>query len=376
MSMNKVLLVGIGDIGKQVLNFLVRDPKCPELLVGDFNEEFGKKRVNAAISNATVTGLYPKVTFTKMDLTDIDRTAEQIAKFKPDVVINGTVMQTWHVIRALPTELYQQLSKATLGAWTPGQVALGYKLMQAIKKSGVKARVVNTAFSCETNPMLASVDLAPDIGIGNVELLQPGCRMIAAEKLGLPISMVQVYLVAHHLWWVYRREFGYQEGPYWMKIMVNDKDVTNQFDTKKLLSDSDELYNPGPDFTVFSAASTIKNMYALMDPVGIFTHSPGPGGLPGGYPVFISQDGAKPYLPEGITLEEAIAINERSQYLDGIAKIEKGGTVHYSDFTAKILKDMLGFDKPTWKVQESYEVAKELIGKYREYASKHGVKFD
>ncbi len=376
MSMNKVLLVGVGDIGKQVLNFLVRDPKCPELLVGDFNEEFGRKRVNAAISNATVMGMYPKVRFEKFDLADVDRTAEQIAEFRPDVVINGTVMQTWHVIRALPTEIYQQLSRATLGAWTPCQVALAYKLMQAIKKSGVKTRVVNTAFSCETNPMLASVDLPADIGIGNVELLLPGCRMLAAEKLGVPISMVQIYLVVHHLWWVYRREFGYQEGPFWMKIMVNDKDVTSQFDTKKLLSDSDELYNPGPDFTVFSASSAIKNMYALMDPVGIFTHSPGPQGLPGGYPVFISQRGAEVCLPEGITLQEAIEINEKSQYFDGIAKIEKGGTVHYSDFTAKILKDMLGFDKPTWKVQESYEVAKELMSKYRAFATKHGVKFD
>ena len=143
-----------------------------------------------------------------------------------------------------------------------------------------------------------------------------------------------------------------------------------------MLSDSDELYNPGPDFTVFSASSAIKNMYALMDPVGIFTHSPGPQGLPGGYPVFISQRGAEVCLPEGITLQEAIEINEKSQYFDGIAKIEKGGTVHYSDFTAKILKDMLGFDKPTWKVQESYQVAKELMSKYRAFATKHGVKFD
>jgi len=376
MSKNKVLLLGIGDIGKQVLNFLVRDHKCPELLAGDFNEDVGRKRVNAAISNAAVMGLYPKVTFEKFDLSDVDRTAEQISKFKPDVVINGTVMQTWHVIRALPNEIYQKLSKATLGAWTPCQVALAYKMMLAIQKSGVKTRVVNTAFSCETNPMLGSVGLAPDIGIGNVELLQPGCRMIAAEKLEVPISMVQVYLVAHHLWWVYRREFGYQEGPFWMKIMLNDKDVTSQFDTKQLLIESDELYNPGPDFTVISASSTIKNMYALMDPVGIFTHSPAPQGLPGGYPVFISERGAEVYLPDGITLEQAIEINEKSQYLDGIAKIEKGGTVHYSDFTAKILKEMLGFDKPIWKVQESYEVAKELMGKYREFATKHGVKFD
>lgn len=375
MSKNRVMILGIGDIGKQILNFLVRDPKCPEILVGDFNADFGQKRVNAAVSNATVMGMFPSVHFETVDLTDVDKTAELIARFQPNVVINCTVMQTWHVIRMLPEDVYKKLSKATLGAWTPGQVALAYKLMLAIKKSGVKTRVVNTAFSCETNPMLASVDLPVDIGIGNVELLQPGCRSIAAKQLGEPISAVQVYLVAHHLWWVYRREAGYQEGPFWMKIMLRDKDVTDQFDTKKLLCESDELYNPGTDFTVISAASTIKNMYALMDPIGIYTHSPAPEGLPGGYPVFISDKGARVALPEGITLKEAIEINEKSMYFDGIAKIEKGGTVHYSDFTAAILKEMLGFDMPTWKVQDSYEVAKELIGKYRAFAKTHGVNY-
>jgi hypothetical protein len=36
---------------------------------------------------------------------------------------------------------------------------------------------------------------------------------------------------------------------------------------------------------------------------------------------------------------------------------------------------MLGFDMPTWKVQDSYEVAKELIGKYRAFAKTYGVEY-
>ena len=374
--MSRVLLIGMGDIGKQVLNFLVRDPKCPELLVGEYNEDFGRRRVNAAISNANVMGMYPKVSFKKMDLSKIDETAQILADFQPDVVINGTVMQTWHVIRQLPKEQYEALSRGTLGMWMPGQVALGYRLMLAIKQAGIKTRVINTSMSCESNPMLASVGLAPDIGIGNVELLQPGCRSVVAEKLGEPISSIQVYLVAHHVWWVCHREANIKEGPFWMKIMHNDKDVTNQFDTKQVLIASDELYNPGPDFTVISAASCIKNMYALMDPVGIYTHSPAPEGLPGGYPVFISDKGARLALPEGITREEAIRINEESQYLDVIAKIEQGGKVTYSDFTYDVLKNVLGVDMPHWNVKDSYEVATMLIKKYHEFAKKYGVIYD
>jgi len=372
--LSKVLIVGVGDVGGKIINFLARDPKCPELIVGDFNEDM-EQRVNTALSNAIVGNYFPKIAFKKIDLVDVEKTADLIAKEKPDVVINCSVLQTWSVIRALPQEIYSQLSAATLGAWTPCQVALTYKLMQAIKMSGTKPKVVNTALSCEVNPMVASVGLPVDIGIGNVELLQPGCRLLAAKQLGFPPTMVQVYLVCHHNWWVYPREAGYKKGPFWMKIMLADQDVTSQFNTEKLLFDSGISHLPGADFTSISASSAIKNMYALMDPVGIFTHSPGPEGLPGGYPVIISNQGAKVFLPKGITLEEAIRINEESQKLDGIEKIEKGGKITYAPNTAKILKKMIGFDHPTWQVQDSYELAKEEMAKYKEFAKKHGVKY-
>jgi len=372
---SKVLIVGVGDVGGKIINFLARDPKCPELIVGDFNEDMGLRKVNTALSNAIVGNYFPKITFKKIDLVDVEKTADLIAKEKPDVIINSSVLQTWHVIRALPQEIYAQLSAATLGAWTPCQVALALKLMQAIKKSGIKPKVVNTAFSCEVNPMLASVNLPPDIGIGNVELLQPGCRLLAAKQLGVPATMVQVYLVCHHVWWVYPREAGYKKAPFWMKIMLADQDVTSQFDTEKLLFDSGSSYLPGTDFTSISASSSIKNMYALMDPVGILTHSPGPEGLPGGYPVVISNQGAKVFLPKGITLEKAIKINEESQKFDGIEKIEKGGKVTYAPYTAEILKKMIGFDHPTWQVQDSYELAQEEMAKYKEFAKAHGVKY-
>jgi len=371
--MEKVLIVGAGDVGGKIINFLARDPKCPEVIVGDYNEDLATRKVNAALSNGIVAGSFPKITAQKVDLLDVDKTAELISQEKPDVVINAAVLQTWHVIRALPEDVYAKLSAATLGAWTPCQVALAYKLMQAIKKSGENPKVVNTAFSCEVNPMLASVGMPPDIGIGNVELLQPGCRQLAAKQLGVPVTMVQVYLVCHHVWWVYPREAGYKEAPFWMKVMVGDKDVTSKIDTKNLLYNAGAMYLPGTDFTYISASSAIKNMYGLMDPIGFLTHSPGPEGLPGGYPVVISDKGAKMFLPEGITRDEAIRINIEGQKLDGIEKIEEGGKVTFADYTYEILKEMISFDHRTWQVQDSYEIAKEQMSKYREFAKKYGV---
>ncbi|WP_285398739.1 saccharopine dehydrogenase NADP-binding domain-containing protein [Lysinibacillus sp. fls2-241-R2A-57] len=368
--MSKVMLFGLGEVGTHILEFLARDPKCPELVICDMNEEVSRKRINNALIGAAVFRLYPKVSFEKVDLTDVDRTAELIKSENPDVVINCAVLQTWHVIRQLPKDLYAKLSSASLGAWLPCQLGLAYKLMVAIQQSGVQTHVINTSLSCMTNPALAKVGLAPTIGIGNVELIESAVRLQVSRELSVPIDIVKVYLVAHHVWWVYPREAGYKKGPYYIKVLVNDEDVTGTFDTDTLLWDAIKQYPPDTEFTTVSANSTIKNMYALLSATPIFTHSPAPQGLPGGYPILLSKDGAELALPGGITLEEAIKINEESNKIDGIDRIEEDGTIVYAEYSYQILKEMLGFDHKTFKVEESLEIAFELMTKYREFASK------
>lgn len=366
--MSKVMIFGLGEVGTHILQFLVRDPKCPELIICDFNQEVSEKRINNALIGAAIHRLYPKVSFEQADLTDVDKTSETINKYNPDVVINCAVLQTWHVIRQLPEEEYQKISSATLGAWLPCQLSLAYSLMKAVKQSEANPHVINTALSCLTNPVLAKVGLAPTIGIGNVELIEPSVRLNVSRKLDVPLDIIKIHLVAHHLWWVYPREAGYKKGPYYIKVTVNDRDVTDQFNTDELMYESIKLYPPGTDFTTTSASSTIKNMYALLNPSPIFTHSPSPQGLPGGYPILLSEKGAELALPEGITKEEAIQINEDSAELDGIERVEEDGTVVFAEYAHEILRDMIGFDRKSFKPEESHEVALEMMSLYKDYA--------
>ncbi|MHA6260714.1 saccharopine dehydrogenase NADP-binding domain-containing protein [Sporosarcina sp. CAU 1771] len=370
--MSKVMLVGLGEVGTHILEFLVRDPKCPEVVVCDLNVEVTEKRINNALIGAAVFRLYPKVTFKKLDLSKVDDATAIIDEVKPDIVINCAVLQTWHVIRQLPKKYYEKISSASLGAWLPCQLGLSYNLMQAIKNSTINPKVINTSLSCITNPVLANAGIAPTIGIGNVELIEPAVRLMVSKRLNAPMDMIKVYLVAHHVWWVYPREAGYKKAPYFLKVFVNDKDVTTQFNSDELMWDAIKQYPPDTEFTTVSASSTIKNMYALLNPTPIFTHSPAPNGLPGGYPILLSSAGAELALPEGITELEAIKINEDSHKLDGIERIEKDGTVIYADYTYSILKEYLNFDYPSFKAEDSLEVAFELMAKYREFAKKVG----
>ncbi|MFD1066005.1 saccharopine dehydrogenase NADP-binding domain-containing protein [Oceanobacillus locisalsi] len=366
--MSKVMLFGLGEVGTHILEFLVRDPKCPELVVCDVNKEVSERRVNNAVIGAAVFKLYPKVTFKQVDLVNVDTTAELIKEEKPDLIINCAVLQTWHVIRKLPEEQYKKLSSASLGAWLPAQLGLIHQLMKAVKKSGVNPHVINTALSDMTNPALDKVGLAPTIGIGNVDVIEAAVRTKVSRDLNVSIDVVKVYLVAHHVWWVYPREAGYKKGPYYVKVLVQDNDVTEQFDTDQLLWDAVKLYPPYTEFTTVSANSTIRNMYALLNPTPTFMHAPAPHGLPGGYPVMLSKEGAELALPDDITVDEAIKINEDCNKIDGIERIEDDGTVVYPEYTQKILKEMLGFDRASFNVEDSLEVAFELMGKYKEFS--------
>ena len=370
--MERVLMVGVGDVGTHILEILARDPRAPELIVGDVNEEVGVGRVNNAVIGAAHHGLHPHFHFKKVDLNDIERTAQLINEVNPSAVINCTVMQTWHRIRSLPYEVYSKLSAATLGAWLPVQLTLALKLAQAIQQSGVKTHYINTSLSCLTNPVLAKVGLAPTIGIGNVDLIAPAVQTLVANELKVPRSNVTVYLVAHHVHWVYPREAGYQKGaPYYLKVILGNKNITEEFDKDRLMYEAVKLYPPGIDFTKVSASSTIKNLMALLYDTGVLTHSPGPNGLPGGYPVRLSAKGAEVVLPEEITLEEAIRINEEAQRYDGVEKIEEDGTVVFTDYAVRIMKEMLGFDCPQFKPDESEVRAREQISRYLEVEKKY-----
>lgn len=364
--MEKVLMVGAGNVGSHILEFLARDPRPLELIVGDVNEERGSLIVNNAIIGSAHHGLDPHFSFRNIDLNDIDSTAQLIQETKPSVIINCAVMHTWHLIRKLPSEVYSKLSSATLGAWLPVQLSLAYKLGLAIQQSQADTHYINTSLSCITNPVLGKLGVPPTIGIGNVDLIAPAVRTLVAKEIGVPRNNITVFMLAHHIHWVYPREAGYRKGaPYYMKLMLGDKDITKEFDTDRLMYEAVKLYPEGIAFTTVSASSTIKNLMALIFDAGILTHSPGPNGLPGGYPVRLSARGAEVILPEELSLEKAIQINEEAQRYDGVEGIEEDGTVIFADYAVKIMKEMLGFDCPVLKPSEIHERARELVELYQ-----------
>ncbi len=374
MEKSTVLIIGIGEVGRYLLEFLARGGPDVDVVAADVELAAVQAKVDGALIGAALHDRHPRVRALEIDLFDVERTAAVLAEVRPDVVVNCAVLQTWHVIRCLPEDLYTRLSSAGLGAWLPVQLTLAMKLARAIEMSGVTTHYINTSLSDLTNPVLGAMGLPPTIGIGNVALIEPAVRTLAARRLAVPRSRVVLKMVAHHVHWVVWREAGYREGaPFYMRVFADGEDVTARFDTLELMKEAILLYPKDTSFTAVSASSTIQNLGALLSDEPVSLHSPGPGGLPGGYPVILSREGAKVDLPADITLDQAIAMNLEAQTYDGIRRVDDDARVHFMPYAIEIMKDMLGLDRASFVPEECEDLAREQMRRFQELKRRHGV---
>jgi hypothetical protein len=90
--------------------------------------------------------------------------------------------------------------------------------------------------------------------------------------------------------------------------------------------------------------------------------------------VLAGANGVQPAPIDGLALEEAISINERSQPFDGIERIEADGTIVFTGETATALRGTLGYECQRLQPEDALARAGELIERLQEYGWRHGLK--
>ncbi len=368
-----IFLAGLGALGSHILELLATAPGVGKIVCGDVNEEEGAEIADCVLRGAALRGLYPDIEFRKINLFDVEGTAELLTELEPSMIINATALGTWWLPHLLPVEVSHKLLPAGLGPWVPTHLTLTYKLMRALRKSGLEATVTNCSYADVVNPILAKVGLAPTLGAGNLNLLIPRIQVHVAKKLDVPMRDVLVLLVCHHS--VFS---SVGEAPFHYSIAVCDKNVTDQFGMEEIRKIVPPSYKPakalkGPPLQYDIAQSFVKNILGVYFNTGELSHSPGAAGLPGGYPVRLTAEGPEIVLPEGLTLDEAIRINERAARYDGVEEIEDDGTLVITDEAYNVMKETLGYDCKRFKPVESEARAKELMACYKETLKKHNI---
>ena len=369
-----LMIIGLGEIGGKALEILARRPCISRIVAANRNIEYGKQKVNNAVFGASLEGYYPNIVYTPIDLNNIEETAETIAKYNPTVIFNITTLQSYWMVELLPKEIHKKIQEISYGMWIPMHLTLCYKLMLAIEKSGINTMVVNGAYPDAVNPAISKVCQFPISGIGNGELVIPQIKKVVSEKLNVPMRSVSCLLVQHHYteYWIVRE--GHEGGGRsYLKILVDGNDVTNEFDRENLWKDVIRLAKrPGrPDGHYIVASSAIQKMLAIYhDTNELSSCIAGPAGLLGGYPGRLGRKGFTMVLPDGISFEDAKKINEESSALEGIEKITEDGTIIFTEKNSSLMKQLIGYNCKSMKIQESEDWANELGKLYKEFSSK------
>lgn len=369
----RILLIGLGGLGATILELLARQEPAAYIVAAARNADRGMRRCNLARLGAMAQGYRPRIGFQPLDLTDPGRVAEVVHDTAPTVILSTASMLTWWLPDLLPEPQATRIRAAGFGAWLPVHFTLTRKLMEAVRAAGYAGHTVTAPFPDVVNHMLGRIDLAPTCGIGNLDEIVPKLQRLAAERLGIWPDLPRVTLVAHHaLESAVYGGWGNDPPPYFLRIEHAGRDVTTEIDAASLLFAPYEL-PAGPVTHFLTAGSAVRLIQALHRDKELYLHAPAPGGLPGGYPVLVSSAGVRPAPIDGLPLDAAVRINERSHPFDGIAQIEEDGSAVFCPETVAVLREELGYDCDRLAPDEAEDRAHELIERFGSYAAQQGV---
>jgi hypothetical protein len=371
MSLGKtVMLFGPGDLGGWVLEFLARQEGVSTIITVGRREQYGALKAQGAAAGSGHMGYYKTIKFEKCDVSDIDRTAELLSKYNPDFIYNSTGILAPTLLRFLPHDVNLKLQRIS-GHLVPNQYSLISKLMKAIKRSGVTAPVLNNSWPDIVNPMLWRSGFRPLVGAGNNDILVAYMRWRVSNIINIPIPEITVYLICHHSLTAQGSRTGI---PYYLKIMVGDKNVTSKFDADSLVSDYLLPGMTGDTATWIVrptvASCSVRIIMAVLNDTNEFTHAPGPNGMIGGYPIRIGAKGVEVVLPEEITMEEATRINQEGMRREGVEEIKEDGSLVFTDEAQKMGKELLGVNWKEIKITDIEDYVKEGLEGYNRLAEK------
>ena len=364
----RIMIIGVGDLANHVINQLLARPATTRLILAGRDTAALQQRANLARYAAANCGVLAQIDVATLDLTDIAKTAEVLALERPDIIFMSASLQSWRRLTELPGPVFEQIDQAQFGPWLPMHLTLNYTLMQAVRMAGSHAKVVNAAFPDAVNPILAKVGLAPDLGIGNVANIVPALTFAIASLTGLSAEALRVRLVAQHYFSHFVPRAGHQgNGDY--HLSVTDADgcpvPVDHAAAFRLLGGPFKRLG-GVAGQLLTAASASRVLAAMAENRPISAHVPGPNGLPGGYPVRISAQGATLDLAADLSRDQAIAINQRCQIADGIEAIHDDGSVSYAEREMSIMRHMLGYSVRRMALQDTAAHATELAAKFAE----------
>ena len=352
--MNRVLIIGVGDLGSKIALGLVRESAIDELVITSHTPQIGlsKLRVLSACGNVRVR----QVT---LDALNVDAIGDLLQQEAPSVVVQAaSLMSPWYsseVTNHTTALLRDSPFALQIGAHLP----IIFAVMRAVTAVGYANPVVNASYPDVTHPILDSLGLAPTIGVGNVGMIQRTLQLPILSDRHDRNSVIRT--VSHHsqVSAVMRSDSKLLRGAPVPRIFVDSAEIDS----------ATFLFSPAPiigtrELNSISAAHARDVIMSLLPGGPDRTDcAPGIKGRPGGWPVRFRDGGVEIDLPDGLSEEEVMRFNVTSAESDGVAHIDRKGTLFYTQESRDAVQQLcpdLAEPLPIHNVAERWELLRRL----------------
>lgn len=327
--MNKsvdILLFGTGSLAQAFcFSFatMVKD-KYSICVVGRDNR---KAKAIAAIASCRSTVSCSNVTFGSefIDWNNSEMIYERIESTRPRIVLLMSSLQSPWEEDKNPSQWTQILSAAKYGLSLPLQALFAYRLSKVINNFTKRPLFVNACYPDAVNYLLYKLNLPIDIGVGNIAIL----ATILQNSFCDSRQSKNIKILAHH---AHIRNFTGLNNLPLPVAWLNNNPIPDLLMRLSILN-----YIHGEQLNQITAATAVLTICALLGSLPILIHAPGPNGLPGGYPIVVSnKDISIQEVPE-MSLADMISWNKRAAVFDGVQILEDG-KIEFSNSGKKYLE--------------------------------------
>lgn len=325
MTSCDILVSGTGGFAARIVFDIAATAKSPvRVVIAGRNRERLQWLRTAANARAAIFGCPASFSTYEVDLLADGAATALIEATRPAVTVQAASIQTSQVIAASGTAWTRLVAEGGLSATAVFQALISARVAEAITSLKHRTAFINCCFPDVVNGMIAALGHDVACGMGNVAILS---NVFAGS--GVVTGSIKVLAHYQNLS-AWRRPAKERSGPA-PRVWVDGREIEDVFATFAQVQ-----LTPEPVIDI-SGASGVPMLLAMAKGEGWQGHVPGPGGLPGGYPVVLSEQGLQLALPAGLSREEAIGWNAGFEARSGL--IVEGTRIRYTGVLEQRLRE-------------------------------------
>lgn len=307
-----VLFTGTGSLAEACLFALAITSAGRPLQIAIGGRDADRCRWLSLVANARAAALSVD-NFTRpmlLDWSSSESLAKIVGELKPKVIVQTASMQS-------PWALAERNGWSTLvqnggyGLGTPFHAILTARLVHAIELACTDTTIINGAYPDVANSVIQAAGLKSPIGFGNADIIAVAATaLLGSRKPGTVRVLAQ--------WEPHVADF---RQPADKRLNVNPRAWIDGKEIDNFMQRFKEIKFPlGSDDSLnqLTGTTVVPMAIALVTDGEYIGHAAGPFGLPGGYPVRIRNGEVSLNLPEGVTLNEAVAFNKGFEEMEGL----------------------------------------------------------